>query len=88
MLTSTSRSHFKDRAAADNHSHFGLRILWAKAVQVQKERLGADVVLSGAKTSQNYTEQNLEVKQNQLQTNMRCFLWLPYALFSLGSKHL
>lgn len=64
MLTSTSSSHSKDRIAADNHSCLGLRTLCAKAVQVQKERPGADVVLSGAKTSQKYSEQNLEVKQN------------------------
>lgn len=70
MLTSTVIPHSKDRAAAANYAQFGLRTLCAKAVRVQKERPGPDVVLSGAKTSQKDTKQNLEVSRNQLQTKI------------------
>lgn len=63
IYTQGSSSHSKIRAAAAaNYAWFGLRTLWAKTVRVQKERPETEVVLSGAKTSDKNTEQNLKVK--------------------------
>lgn len=56
IYTQGSSSHSKNRAAAANYAWFGLRILWAKMVRVQKERPEIEIVLSGAKISHKNTE--------------------------------